>query len=140
GDNILKLPAGVSFAVLTKPDAVWPTAPAKELGYRFNGYRLTTDDRPTFLYSCGEVRVEDFAAPIAGKEPTLLRTLRLSAAKPVDGLFFRAAVGEKITATGAGWYQVDGWKMKLSVAGEIRKSAGKMELLVPVRFTAGKAE
>ena len=98
GDNILKLPSGVSFAVLPKADAVWPSTAAKEQGYKFTGYRLTADDRPTFLYSVNDLKVEDFPNPVAGKEPSLKRTLTLTARKRRRSLFFRAAVGGKIEA------------------------------------------
>ena len=59
GDNILHLPAGVSFFVLAKPEEPWPTKSAKELGYKFKGYRLTDDQRPTFLYSFNDIKIED---------------------------------------------------------------------------------
>src|SRR5262249_39714492 len=54
GDNILHLHAGTAFAILARPETAWPTTPAKEQGYRFLGYRLTPDDRPTFLYGFGD--------------------------------------------------------------------------------------
>jgi mono/diheme cytochrome c family protein len=143
GDNILRLPAGAPFATLAKADAVWPTTSARQRGYHFRGYRLSADDRPTFLYSLGDVKVEDFPNPGKDKEPTMQHTLRLTTTKPVEGLYFRAAVGAKIESQGNGWYQIDGtWRMKLdsAAAPEIRKSGGKTELLVPVRFDGGKAE
>lgn len=142
GDNILKLPGGVSFAALEKPDALWPAAAAKAQGYRFLGYRTTPDDRPTFLYAAGEVKVEDFFQPKPGKEPTLRRTLTLSSGNPPADLQFRAAVG-KIEKLDDGWYRIDGtWKLKLEseAAPTLRTSAGKTELLVPLRFTNGKTQ
>jgi mono/diheme cytochrome c family protein len=140
GDNILHLHAGVPFAILAKPEEAWPTTPAKAQGYRFLGYRLTSDDRPTFLYSLGDVKVEDFPNPVVGKEVSLRRTLRLTATQAIDNLHFRAAVGTKIEALGDGWYRIDGtWKMKVE-GGVIRQPPGKAELLVPVRFTDGKAQ
>jgi mono/diheme cytochrome c family protein len=142
GDNILALPAGASFAVLDKNDAAWPTKPPKEMGYKFKGYKLTPDDRPTFRYTFGDVKIEDFPNPAAGKEAALRRTLKLSAAKSVDNLYFRAAVANKIQTLGRGWYRLDDWKMKIKSATppQVRQSAGKAELLVPVRFAKGKAE
>jgi hypothetical protein len=142
GDNILALPAGPSFAVLDKSAAAWPTKPPKEMGYKFKGYKLTPDDRPTFRYTFGAVKIEDFPNPVAGKEPALRRTLKLTAAKPVDNLYFRAAVANKIKALGGGWYRLEGWKMKIesTTPPQIRQSAGKVELLVPVHFARGKAE
>jgi mono/diheme cytochrome c family protein len=142
GDNVLRLHAGAPFAVLTKADAPWPTTTPKEMGYRFKGYRLTPDDRPTFLYTLGNLKVEDFPNAVAGTEPSLRRTLKLSVATPPKDLYFRAAVGDKIESLGQGWYRIDGWKMKIEgdATPLVRQSAGKKELLVPLHFTDGKAQ
>jgi mono/diheme cytochrome c family protein len=143
GDNILTLHHGAGFAVLDKPDEVWPTAAPKKIGYHFLGYKLTTDDRPTFRYSFAGIKVEDFPNPFAsGKDVHLLRTLTLTTEKAPANLCFRAAVGNKI-AEKDGWYRIDDtWRLKLppGVKARIRKSAGKSELLVPVTFTDGKAQ
>jgi cytochrome c2 len=142
GDNILKLPGGAPFAALPTAETAWPTAPPKEQGYVFKGYRLTPDDRPTFLYTFGQVKVEDFPNAAGGKEQALKRTLTLTATRAPADLYFRAAVGNKIEALGQGWYRIDGWRMRLdgAVAPLIRQSAGKAELLVPLRFNDGKAQ
>jgi mono/diheme cytochrome c family protein len=143
GDNVVSLHAGPAFAVLAKPDAAWPTATPRSLGYRFGGYRLTKDDRPTFRYTMNDVQIEDFPnAILAGKDVHLHRSLSLSAPKAVDDLYFRAAVGNKIDALAGGWYQIDGgMKLKFG-AGKptVRKVGGKSELVVPVVFRDGKAK
>ncbi|HKB36479.1 MAG TPA: hypothetical protein VKD72_08505, partial [Gemmataceae bacterium] len=143
GDDILRLHAGVPFAVLARPEEAWPAALAKESGYRFLGYRLTRDDRPTFLYALGTIKVEDFPnAVVSGKEVSLRRVLTATADKPGDNLHYRAAVGNKIEEIGKGWYRIDGaWKLKIEsdAAPRVRQSRGKSELLVPVRFADGKA-
>ena len=141
GDNILKLPEGVSFAVLDSPDASWPTATAKELGYEFRGYRLGEGRRPTFLYDVVDVRVADTIVPDSNTQFTpVRRTFTLAAAKPVDALWYRAAVGDSIESTSDGWHTIDGsWRVRLSADARIRKSVGKAELLVPISFTNGKA-
>ena len=84
---------------------------ARELVHHFRGYRLTTDQRPTFQYEVGDVRIEDFPDAVAAKPnaaPTLKRTLTLTAAKPVDGFTFRAAVADKIEPLADGWYSING--------------------------------
>jgi mono/diheme cytochrome c family protein len=143
GDNILALHGGAPLAILDKPDETWPTKPAKVQGYRFLGYKLTSDDRPTFNYSFAGVKVADFPnAVIVGKDVLLRRTFNFTAEKAPDNLYFRAAVSNKITELQDGWYSIGGiWKLKVpkEVKARIRTSAGKMELLVPVSFTAGKA-
>jgi mono/diheme cytochrome c family protein len=144
GENVVHLPAGVAFAVLAKDDEAWPSKSAKDLGYQFRGYRTTADGRPTFFYSCRGVRIEDFPNAVTGEaSPSLRRTLTLTADKPVDRLWFRAAVADKIElAVAKGSYRINGeWTLKLDAGAKakIRKSGGKTELLVPVRFQDGKA-
>jgi mono/diheme cytochrome c family protein len=142
GENVVTLPAGVAFAVLNKDDEAWPTKSGKELGYQFRGYRTTTDGRPTFLYTYRGVRIEDFPNAVAGDaNPSLRRTLTLTAKDPVDNLWFRATVADKIEAGPAkGTYRINGeWTLELDAEAKIRKSGNKMELLVPVRFQDGKA-
>jgi mono/diheme cytochrome c family protein len=141
GDNILHLPPGPTFAVLASPSDPWPTAPPKTLGWRFVGYRLTRDDRPTFRYSLGDVRVEDFPNPVAGKDGGLRRTLTLTATKPPEHLFLRAAAAGKIEPAAGGWFVIDGtWKTRVDGGpAHVRSSGGRAELLVPVRLEGGKA-
>ena len=143
GDNVLHLPTGPSFATLAKADAPWPTASAKSIGERFGGYKLTPDERPTFLYRIGDVSVTDTPAPVvAGKEVGLKRTIDLTATKDVSDLYYRAAVGSKIVDLGNGDYTIDG-SLKMTITSArpaiVRSAAGKMELLVPVEFKDSKS-
>ncbi|HTU20266.1 MAG TPA: c-type cytochrome [Gemmataceae bacterium] len=144
GENVIHLPAGVAFAVLAKHDETWPTKSGKDLGYQFHGYRTTPDGRPTFSYSCRGARVEDFPNAVAGKSSSSIRrALTLTSDKPVANLWFRAAVADKIEPAAAkGSYRINGeWTLKLDAGAEakVRKSGGKTELLVPLRFQDGKA-
>ena len=143
GDNVLHLPEGAAFAVLPRPDAPWPTAKAKESGYRFLGYRLTPDDRPTFRYAFGEFTIEDFSNPAtSGKQPLFHRALEISGPRSPTGLTFRAAVADQISDLGKGEYLIDSLlrlKIESGTKAVVRKSAGKTELLIPVRLSDGKA-
>jgi cytochrome c553 len=144
GDNVIQFANTVAFAVLVAPTAPWPTQPGRTLpGYRFNGYRVTKDERPTFLYTIHGVHVEDFPNAVASPNasPALRRTLKLSAEKAVDNLYFRAASAAKITPVADGWYQVGELKMRIESAApaQIRQSGGQFELLVPVQFKDGRA-
>lgn len=141
GDNVIRWHEGVPFASLEKPDTPWPTSKASDLGYRFGGYRLTPDDRPTFLYSFDGVEVEDFPNAVAGTEPSLLWTLRVKAKRPVSDLFFRAAVADRIEPQADNTFVVGNMKIVVRDAeGRIRRSRDKDELLIPVRFQNGQAE
>jgi len=57
GDNIMHLPTGVSFYVLSQPEEPWPTKSAKDLSYKFLGYSLTDDQRPTFRYKFHDITI-----------------------------------------------------------------------------------
>jgi mono/diheme cytochrome c family protein len=144
GDNVLRLPTGAAFSVLTRAEDNWPTQSPRDLGYRFLGYRLSSDDRPTFRYRWNGLLIEDFPNPSGTESNAVLRrTLTLTTEQPLDNLVYRAAAGTKIESLGNGWYRVDDtWKVKVSGGGtpRVRKSAGRTELLVPVAFTDGKAQ
>jgi hypothetical protein len=142
GDDVVSLHGGAPFAILEEGKSAWPTGTARTMGYKFRGYRLTPDDRPTFLYTFDDIRIEDFPNPVAGKE-TLRRSLTVMAPKAVDHLYYRAAAGSKVEALGGGWYRVDGaWKLKVEGGASVHiyQVGGKTELRVPVRFKDGKAQ
>jgi hypothetical protein len=113
----------------------------KGQGYQFRGYRLTKDDRPTFLYDVGTVHVADFPnAVAAGDNATLRRTMTLTSAAPAANLWYRAAVAQKIEALADGWFSVGGWKTRLEgpTSPILRQSEGQTELLVPVDLAGGQ--
>ena len=102
--------------------------------------------------------MSDFFTPAKGAanaETGFHRTLKLHSARATKDVWFRAAVGEKITDLGKDTYLVDD-SVRLAfprslreVASNlatpthkimIRSSEGKFELLVPVIFESGKAE
>jgi hypothetical protein len=143
GDGVLHLPAGPTFAFLGKEDDPWPAKGPKELGYKFAGYRLSADQRPTFLYSFQDVRIEDFPNAVAGKmSPGIARTISLTAPKDVANLWFRAAQADKIETQKDGWFRINNeYSMRLEpgMAARVRQSGGKMELLLPLQFKDGRA-
>ncbi|MCH8922297.1 MAG: cytochrome c1 [Planctomycetes bacterium] len=139
GSNVRSLAGGASFAVLEGDKSPWPTDAAKKLGYKFRGYRLDKERRPTFMYDYGAVHIEDFPMAVDSEDyPTLRRTLTLTSKKPTDNLWFQAAASGNIEAGSDGWYTIDGaLKMKITAAAipVIRNG----QLLVPVKFNGGKA-
>ncbi len=143
GDNIINLPTGVSFFILAKPDEAWPTKSAKELSYKFLGYRLTDDQRPTFLYSFHDIKIEDTPNAVETKaSPMIRRTFTLTTDNPIDNVYYRAAVADKIEVDKDGWYRINDWRMRIEsdAPPEIRQAGKKMELLVPIRFKGNSAK
>ncbi len=143
GDNVMSFPNGPAFASLEKADSPWPKTATKSDTYKFIGYRLTADERPTFDYSIDGIKIEDFPNPaVTTKETTLKRTFKLSGEGKVSKLYFRAAVGKKIEGATDSWYKIDGWKIMVGSSSTpiIRTSDGKQELLVPIEMKEGKMD
>lgn len=135
GDGVLHLASGPSFAVLDKKNQQWPGKVDKEKGYKFRGYTLDDKQRPTFQYSLGEVRVEDFMLPVEGKEgASFKRILTITSNGDPVNLFYRAIAGPKIVHSGKGWYQVGDLRMRVdgSVEAQLRTVGNQMELLIPI--------
>ncbi|MBW3541851.1 MAG: c-type cytochrome [Planctomycetes bacterium] len=139
GDVVLALPDGPSFARLQSVDAPWPTKPAAELGYDFEGYRLSKDRRPTFQYELGDTEIEDFPTGVAGEKfPSIRRTLtvKAAAADTAEGaIFYRAAAAAKIEPLEEGLWQVGEnlkVRLKTDAAPVLQKIGDRMELRVPL--------
>jgi cytochrome c2 len=146
GDHVRQLPPGPPFAVLPSRDTPWPEATGKAAGFRLLGYRLDAQRRPVFLYAFGALRIEDYPVPKPTElDPLFVRTLTVRAEQPVQGLWFRAAVGTRITPTSDGAFAVDD-KMTLRFPsagpGEalVRRNGEQAELLLPVKFANHTAQ
>lgn len=147
GDDVIPLPGQVPFFTLEQPDQLVPTRSGKDTGYRFLGYRLDDQLQPIFRYSLHEVLVEDVSVPVRESTgtPTLNRTLRMEGKADTRRLWFRAVVADQLEKIGDHQYRVDNvWLMEARATGlespRIRDSAGKKELLIPVRLQDGKSE
>lgn len=143
GDNTLAFESTVAVAALNDRGAAWPSVAPKENGYRFLGYRLDANGRPTFRYATEAFEIEDQPIPVAGKSyPSLERNIKVIA--PNAGqLYFRAAVGANIASEEDGWYLVDNAvrvRVRGGAASFLRQSEGQWELLVPVSLNDGRAE
>ena len=131
GDSVVKLPQGVSFAILESPDATWPKQSARLGNYRFRGYSLTDDQRPTFKYSVGDFQVEDFPNVVEqGVQAFLVRKIRVTGGKSGERLFYRAAVGD-IKDLGDGEFGVGDLKVKF--AGDCQPTLVGNQLMVELK-------
>jgi hypothetical protein len=139
--SVLELDALPTVAVLAGGAAPWPdsmSAPA----YHVDGYSLSKDGHPTFLYHLGAVGVEDRITP-APDGTTLVRQLHLRAPAATAGLYVRLARGADIRRLGDGSYEVDGFTYYVRPEGGaapvLRQSGGAQELVVPVSLRNGEA-
>lgn len=136
GQNVLKLPAETTVAILENGDADWPKGDPRKAGVKFRGYRLSEDRRPTFLYEVNGVKVHDFPNAVeAGVTTRFERTLSLTSEKPRNDVYILGAVGD-IKAEADGWYSVAGQYRVRFEGGEvsIRENGGRKELLVHVKL------
>lgn len=150
GDNVLSLPSGATLAHLESFDTPWPASPRGNSpdagGWRFRGYRLDQERRPTFLYQNDEVAVDDFydTRTAAGQAP-VRRTLTLKwrgGGAPTSGWWLRAAEGGELAPQADGWFQIDQrWRTRVTGGGEgtPRESSGRRQLLVPIEWRDGVA-
>jgi hypothetical protein len=142
GRNVLKLPEGTPLAKLESAEAPWPTSPAREQGYRFQGYRLDAKDRPTFLYEYAGVQVEDFLEAVETEDEPIIRRTFVIHPGGAEDLWLRAAAGSSIERDGE-WLVIDNdWRTRIITAHAeplIRENNSRRELLLPVRAGAGAA-
>lgn len=143
GNNVRKFAAGPNFAMLENPQTTpWPDTAEKSAGYEMRGYILDDVRRPTFLYSLGDIQFsEKFTATSQALDATFKRelTVKSTAGTPDQQLWFRAAAGSEIEASGNGGYRIDQSmiiQLKSTPGSQpvIRSINGQKELLVPVRF------
>ncbi len=137
GGGVMKWEAVSPIAVLPTPTTTWPSQSPQQRGFRFLGYRLSSDGRPTFRYQSADASVEDTPIPKRGKPvASLEREVKIT---PRDGLgdatlYFRAAIGKSIVRTDDGWFALgDATLMKVSGEPILRNVDGTMEVLVPIK-------
>ncbi len=143
GDHVTKIEETSPVAVLASGDALWPQEPPRERGYKFLGYELDAQGRPSFKYRAGAVTVVDFLEPVAaGEEGAFRRRLTLSTETPVEDLYVRAAAGSSIEPGPDGSFVIDKlWTVKATGGTPfVRDSNGRKELVIPVILTDGRGE
>ena len=154
GDHVLRLVSGAPIAMLPDDRTSWPVESAKNLGWRFEGYRLDKLGYPTFLYGTERFTVEDASHPIDAKaagtlDAVLHRELTVRAPEGEslpDHLFFRAATAQTIESLGGRNYRIDrAMTMRFpvhpgSAEPVIRDVEGHKELLIPLRNDANHVE
>jgi hypothetical protein len=145
GDHVMAWEESSPVAILESPDAAWSAALPKERGYKFRGYALDDQKRPTFRYDAGNLHVDDHFEPVVNEsgDASFRRRVTISADGAVANVYFRAASGRSIESQPDGWYLVNE-SVRLHIAAasrpSLRNNNGVMELLVPVDLTSGSAE
>jgi len=125
----------ISLALLSSADAPWPKD-SVGTGYRPKGYKLDTDDRPTFMYHAYNSSVKDRSVVMEGRQG-IRRDVEID--KPVVGMYFRLAEADKIELAPDGSYLIDDKSYYIKVDDPIaikpiiRDSNGNKQLIIPVQ-------
>tara|TARA_Y100000588_G_scaffold91385_1_gene98690 strand:+ start:7767 stop:9437 length:1671 start_codon:yes stop_codon:yes gene_type:complete len=143
GHYLIKLKRAQAVAQLPDAKAPWPVldlnnnADDRAKGLRFRGYKLDGNQRPTFLYSAGQTRIEDYIVPQAAPLPSFIRQLTLTGS---GKYYYLAATDGTITKEGRSWKIGTGLKLTITAPGEpiLRDGDGGKELIVPIDLK-GKA-
>lgn len=125
----------ITLAVLNGPDAPWPKD-STGTGYRPKGYKLDTEDRPTFIYQVYNSTVQDKSVVMEGRQG-IHREIEID--KLVVGMYFRLAEANKIEKLPTGMYLVDDGTYFLriedpvSIEPVVRDANGHKELIIPAQ-------
>lgn len=126
------------FAVLSDSQERWPEKQNDH--FKFNGYSLDQNGRPTFDYILEGIHIQDRIVPAEG---SLTRTLTVVSNQLSKALWYRLAEGNNIRAVGDNLFTVDDNSYYIRLVSDkkvkpvIRDSAGKKELIVPGGPSAG---
>lgn len=148
GDDVIPLPKGLPFQYLDQLSDRFEATQPDSIPYRFRGYALDGNQRPTFRYSLGEVQIEDTPEPRLNeqRQPVgLKRRLKFTGKSESKPLWYRAAVSNQIEPIDEASYRVDNvWTMEFANSSSakpvVREVDRTKELLIPVRFNDRNAE
>ncbi len=138
GDERVRFPTGVPFAVLPTDKTPWPKNAPNAI--RFRGYRLGSTGVPTFLYSIDGFEIEDQIAP--NEQSGLTRAIHIKQTSPdkpaSDTLWFRGNVTRTTGHQNGNAFTSDNGltvTVPRSVASRavVRKFEGVTEWIMPVR-------
>ncbi|MDE0576303.1 MAG: c-type cytochrome [Opitutales bacterium] len=142
GFNRLTLPDGPPFAILTTPGAPWPKVEARPAGFRFGGYLLDKQRRPTFRYSFGELKVEDFFKERhhGDDEDFALDRIVTITGKMVADLYFRIGADGSSQRIAKNIYKCGDLTVHLSLpaGSKVVSRAEESDILVPIPTEAKK--
>lgn len=145
GTDRIAFPAGIPFHRLKSLDDEWPAkgktnhAFPQDHGYQFRGYHLDALRRPTFRYHYGDIAVEEFFEDVRDKDGRAFfkRTFQFDAPVAPEPFYFRAACGDKISATPDRGFQID--QLQLRLTGGHQGILREGEVLIPLALPAGRS-
>lgn len=149
GKSKISFPAGIPFHRLKSLDDSWPyksktnyTFP-QDHGYKFLGYRLDEQRRPTFQFRYGDIVVDDFFEDVSegGEGAKFIRTFSFDTPKAQKLFYFRAGAGQNINAKPDKLYLVD--KLQIRITSDHKgliREGNPSDLLIPLELPKGKSK
>jgi cytochrome c2 len=124
GVDIIGLPGGLIVSPLQNGGDPWPTADAPATLYRFRGFRLDKAGVPTFLYSVGDLQIQDRLEPQRNRGLRRRLTITTAAAADPDRptAWVRAHLGKTLKPRGRREY-VNEAGLAVSIPGDLTGAA-----------------
>lgn len=126
---VVTLSGQPAVAGLETDNAAWPDSMSAD--FAFDGYQLDAEGRPTFVYTLGDLQIQDSVTPTPGG-----LSRQVTAQGNTEGYWVRAAVGSDIRPLGDGNYSVADGSYYLEIPEEsrpmIRSTGTGSELLLPM--------
>ncbi len=132
--SVISLPSQPQLARLINQQTPWPELMPQE--YKFKGYFLDKQGRPTFNYTFDGLQISDRTVP-SDEDRVLTRTLQFDNRSAGDDLWIRLAAGDTIEKLEDGLYAINHKSYYIRIDGKHQRAAvlrninGREELLIP---------
>ncbi len=148
GTDQISFAAGIPFHRLASLEDSWPYKGKtnylfpQDHGYQFRGTRLDELRRPTFLFSYGDIAVEDGFIDVRGPgdKPFFKRTLVFETTTAQALFYFRAATGTTISAQSERAFTLDQLQLRITSdhQGTVRPGSPG-DVLIPLTLPTGRS-
>ncbi|MGB1937558.1 MAG: PA14 domain-containing protein [Akkermansiaceae bacterium] len=138
GTQIVKLTSQPAWGILESPTAPWQPANEDNIKRRFRGYQLGENDRPTFNYEVGLLKVSDLPNPdFSSKGITRTLSIDVPASGAPENLHLLICNGLEIKAAdSANTYRL-GNNMQVEISSNSSALVRSKELILPLNLKPG---
>lgn len=139
GKNTVKLTSMPVWGTLGSPTAQWKPANEGQTKRRFRGYQLGENDRPTFNYEVGSLKVSDLPTPdFSSKAITRTINIDVPSSGAPENLHLLICNGLDIKAAdSANTYRL-GNNMQVEISANSPALLRSKELILPLQLKPGK--
>ena len=141
GTNVVKLTSMPVWGTLESPEAQWQPANLGATKRRFRGYQLGKNDRPTFNYEVGSLKVSDLPIPeFDSKVITRTVTIDVPSSGAPENLHLLICNGLDVKAADSTNAYLLGNAMQVEITGDstIPALVRNKELILPLALKPGK--